>query len=98
MISSCGITLSLDIPLGTQIDSVEHLSPDLLAPVLLGDWTFDGSLLEIMLDELLQYSLVVVNYSVNGDFNGNGIVDGADFLMWQPGASPNSGSSSDLDA
>jgi hypothetical protein len=32
-----------------------------------------------------------------GDFNGDNTVDGADFLAWQRGQSPNNGSAADLD-
>ena len=89
------ITLSLDIPTGMQIAGVEHLSPDLIQTEMLSYLTA-GSQVEITLDELMHYSLLVVNLSVSGDFNGDGSVDGADFLVWQRGESPNPGSSSDL--
>ena len=36
--------------------------------------------------------------SLPGDFTGDGVVDGADFLDWQRGVSPNPLSSEDLDA
>jgi hypothetical protein len=41
-------------------------------------------------------SLVVASAGIPGDFNLNGLVDGADFLLWQRGGSPNPLSSSDL--
>ena len=41
-------------------------------------------------------SLVVATPGIPGDFNGNGIVDGADFLLWQRGGSFNPLSSGDL--
>lgn len=34
--------------------------------------------------------------TLGGDFNGDGATDGADFLAWQRGESPNPGSASDL--
>ena len=41
-------------------------------------------------------TLQVISTGVTGDFNLTGLVDGADFLLWQRGGSPNPLSSSDL--
>jgi hypothetical protein len=41
-------------------------------------------------------SLVVIPSGIQGDFNASGLVDGADFLLWQRGGSPNPLSSGDL--
>lgn len=46
------------------------------------------------IDNLLVNSSLEVN---NGDFNGDGHVDGRDFLLWQRGLSPNPLSASDLE-
>ena len=47
--------------------------------------------------ELTGYTLLTVLASgPPGDFNGDGSVNGADFLAWQRGGSPNAGSSGDL--
>lgn len=45
-------------------------------------------------DGLLQVSTVG---TLPGDFDGDGDVDGVDFLVWQQGGSPNPGSQADLD-
>lgn len=41
-------------------------------------------------------TLQVISTGVTGDFNLTGLVDGADFLLWQRGGSPNPLSSGDL--
>ena len=39
---------------------------------------------------------IVTGMGIDGDFDGNGVVDGLDFLLWQRGGSPNPLSQSDL--
>jgi hypothetical protein len=43
-----------------------------------------------------RFSITAPPTTLPGDFNGSGRVDGADFLVWQRGGSPNPGSASDL--
>jgi hypothetical protein len=43
-----------------------------------------------------RFSVMAPPPTLPGDFNGNGRVDGADFLVWQRGGSPNRLSASDL--
>jgi PEP-CTERM motif len=40
--------------------------------------------------------LIVGEYELGGDFDGDGDVDGTDFLVWQRGGSPDPLSASDL--
>jgi hypothetical protein len=43
------------------------------------------------------FTLTEVGGGLDGDFNGDDVVDGADFLVWQRGGSPNPLSPGDLD-
>ena len=43
------------------------------------------------------FTLTEVGGGLDGDFNGDDVVDGADFLVWQRGGSPNPLSAGDLD-
>jgi hypothetical protein len=68
------------------------------------DGTFDALQLPVLADGLTWdvsqlYTtgmLTVASAGLPGDFNFDGSVDGADFLVWQRGGSPNPGSASDL--
>jgi hypothetical protein len=42
------------------------------------------------------FSVETIGGGLDGDFNGDNVVDGADFLAWQRGDSPNNGSPADL--
>jgi hypothetical protein len=42
------------------------------------------------------YTTGALSIGYAGDFNLNGVVDGADFLIWQRGGSPTPNSASDL--
>ena len=70
----------------------------------LGGTTFTTELLPALTGDLMwnvnyganSVSLEVLQSTVEGDFDGDGFVTGADFLKWQRGESPNSLSQSDL--
>lgn len=47
-------------------------------------------------DEPIRATSLVIFPDLNGDFNSDGLVNGADFLKWQRGESPNPLSASDL--
>lgn len=54
----------------------------------------NGEIVESAFSSALSISTLSAVFS--GDFNNDGVVDGNDFLFWQRGESPNSGSPSDL--
>ena len=66
---------------------------------------FSPVITELRLQSLYEANYTVGNiqigsanlfFGIPGDFDGNGVVDGADFQMWQRGESPNPMSTSDL--
>ena len=70
-----------------------------------GNLLWDNALIEIFRDTAAEAAsdVLVSNPSPlldegagNGDFNGDGAVDGRDFLVWQRGGSPNPLSADDL--
>ncbi|HMO84853.1 MAG TPA: endo-1,4-beta-xylanase, partial [Lacipirellulaceae bacterium] len=62
------------------------------------DITIGGETFSLTLDKgTTNYALTVVD-ALPGDFDFNGVVDGADFLVWQRGGSPQPHSAEDLAA
>lgn len=70
-----------------------------------GNLLWDNALIEVFRDTAAEAASDVLTSNPsplldegpdNGDFNGDGIVDGRDFLLWQRGGSPNNLSAGDL--
>lgn len=61
-------------------------------------WSFDGQLDEFRFSDvaLAPSEFLFQKSGIDGDFDGDGNVDGHDFLLWQRGESPSPLSSSDL--
>lgn len=74
---------------------------DLFGPVMGGGGLADERKLPSDLDilamaQLSNYASINIQEPPSGDYQLNGVVDGADLLKWQRGESPNALSSSDL--
>ena len=87
------ITINFDFTSDTSITSLQRLSRD-TGLVEIVPWTIDNGddtyVLELILDggtgDLFKFntgSTFIVGPSTPGDFNGDDVVDGADFLFWQ---------------
>lgn len=76
----------------TAIDGVTGTFTNLLLPDLGGFLTF-SPLYEA---NIVALTIVPLSVSLPGDFDGDGDVDGRDFLVWQRGGSPNPLSAEDL--
>lgn len=88
----------LDLSTGTSTDVIGALFIDgAMQPA--GTWGAMGSLAEFTTPLITGSGILHVTAappSLPGDFNGDGHVDGRDFLAWQRGESPEHGSDADL--
>jgi autotransporter-associated beta strand protein len=76
----------------TAVDGITGTFSNLLLPDLGAFLTFNA----LYEANLVALTVVPLSVSLPGDFDGDGDVDGRDFLIWQRGGSPNPLSAADL--